>query len=234
MAQDYQIAEKRKEIQNTEKQRKKILRAMSKCWLKETQGLTTKIQGEIFHQLLQQPVFSSLQNLDHCVQSAVFSNIRYSLSEVKVPHSATELLVKRATVMACIHSRDELDARLVTDRALARSLGIHRRNIILANARLRLEDDNTFFPVEACQRKIHQATIDEDDVSSDEEIDAPMYAGHHDDLSDALRVGDNFAVNTEEKDSDFYILKCCTTKRMSTTNEKDAWHNRIKKKSWFV
>ncbi|MCO5593443.1 hypothetical protein L7F22_047457 [Adiantum nelumboides] len=61
-----------------------------------------------------------------------------------------------------------------------------------------------------------------------------MYAGHHDDLSGALRVGDNFAVNTKEKDSDFYILKCCTAKRMSTTNEKDAWHNRIKKKSWFV
>ncbi|MCO5608291.1 hypothetical protein L7F22_062497 [Adiantum nelumboides] len=61
-----------------------------------------------------------------------------------------------------------------------------------------------------------------------------MYAGHHNDLSDALRVGDNFAVNAEEKDSDFYILKCCTAKRMSTTNEKDEWHNRIKKKSWFV
>ena len=58
--------------------------------------------------------------------------------------------------MACINSRDELDARPFSDRALARSLGIHRRNIILANARLRLEDDNTPFPVAACQRQIHR------------------------------------------------------------------------------
>ena len=137
---------------------------MSKCWLEETQGLTSKIQGEIFHQLLQQPVFNSLQNSDHCVQSAVLSKIWYSLSKVKVPHSATKLLVKRATVMACIHSRDELDARPITDRALARSLGIHRRNIILANARLRLEDENTSFLVEACQQKIHRTTCITEDI----------------------------------------------------------------------
>ncbi|MCO5587802.1 hypothetical protein L7F22_041754 [Adiantum nelumboides] len=85
-------------------------------------------------------------------------------AEVKVLHSATELLVKRATVMACIHSRDELNARPVTDRALARSLGIHRRNIILANARLHLEDDNTSFPVEACQRKIHRTACITEDI----------------------------------------------------------------------
>ncbi|MCO5548026.1 hypothetical protein L7F22_001482 [Adiantum nelumboides] len=75
--------------------------------------------------------------------------------------------------------------------------------------------------------------IDED-VSSDEEIDASMYVGHHDDLSDALRVGDNFAVNNEEEDSDFYILRCCTEKRLSTTTQKDAWCNQIKKNSYYV
>ena len=60
----------------------------------------------------------------------MLSNIHSSLSKVKVPHSTTEFLVKRATVMACINSRDELDARPLIDIALARSLGIHRRNII--------------------------------------------------------------------------------------------------------
>ncbi|MCO5546974.1 hypothetical protein L7F22_000413 [Adiantum nelumboides] len=72
------------------------------------------------------------------------------------------------------------------------------------------------------------------DVSSDEEIDAPMYAGHHDDLSDALRVGHNFAINAEEEDTDFYILRCCTKKRLSIANQKNAWHNQIKKNSYYV
>ncbi|MCO5581112.1 hypothetical protein L7F22_034988 [Adiantum nelumboides] len=78
-----------------------------------------------------------------------------------------------------------------------------------------------------------EANIDED-VSSDEEIDAPMYAGHHDDLSDALRVGDNFASNTEEEDSDFYVLRSCTEKRLSTTNQNNVWLNLIKKNSYYV
>ncbi|MCO5551972.1 hypothetical protein L7F22_005480 [Adiantum nelumboides] len=61
-----------------------------------------------------------------------------------------------------------------------------------------------------------------------------MYAGHHDDLSDALRVGDNFVVNAEEEDSDFYILRCCIEKRLSTANQKDAWHNQNKNNSYYV
>ncbi|MCO5583765.1 hypothetical protein L7F22_037679 [Adiantum nelumboides] len=78
-----------------------------------------------------------------------------------------------------------------------------------------------------------EADIDED-VSSEEKIDAPMYAGHHDDLSDALWVGDNFALNIEEKNSDIYILRCYMEKRLSTANQKDAWHNQIKKNSYNV
>ncbi|MCO5596027.1 hypothetical protein L7F22_050083 [Adiantum nelumboides] len=57
-----------------------------------------------------------------------------------------------------------------------------------------------------------EADIDED-VSSDEEIDAPMYVGHHNDLSDVLCVGDNCALNAEEEDFDFDILRCCMEKR---------------------
>ncbi|MCO5562984.1 hypothetical protein L7F22_016620 [Adiantum nelumboides] len=73
--------------------------------------------------------------------------------------------------------------------------------------------------------RIIPAEADIDDVSSDEEIKALMYVGHHNDLSDALWVGDNFAINAEEEYSDFYILRCCTEKRLSTMNQKDAWHN---------
>ncbi|MCO5607613.1 hypothetical protein L7F22_061810 [Adiantum nelumboides] len=90
--------------------------------------------------------------------------------------------------------------------------------------------------VEAWQYlRIIPTEVDTDeDVSSDEEIDAPMYAGHHDDLRKTLRVGDNFAINVEEEDSDFYILRCCMEKRLSTPNQKDAWHNQIKKNSYYV
>ncbi|MCO5578318.1 hypothetical protein L7F22_032159 [Adiantum nelumboides] len=45
-----------------------------------------------------------------------------------------------------------------------------------------------------------EANIDQY-VSSDEEINARMYAGHHNDLRNALQVGDNFVVNAEEEDS---------------------------------
>ena len=43
MTQDDRIAEKQKDVQNAEKKKKKILCAMSKCWLEETQGMTNKV-----------------------------------------------------------------------------------------------------------------------------------------------------------------------------------------------
>lgn len=156
--------EKRKDDQLDDKQKRKVLRVMSKCWEEQTQGLANKLQGEIFHELLQQPVFYCLQNSEHCIERAVFSNIRNTLSEVKVPHSAAEILFKRATVMACINSRDEVDTRLSFDRALARSLGLHRRNTGFAKARLRFEDENSPFSVIACQRQVHRSTSITEDI----------------------------------------------------------------------
>ncbi|MCO5568243.1 hypothetical protein L7F22_021939 [Adiantum nelumboides] len=61
-----------------------------------------------------------------------------------------------------------------------------------------------------------------------------MYARHHNDLSNALRVGDTFAINTWEEDFDFYTLRCCTEKRLSTVTQKDACRNQIKKNSYYV
>ena len=51
-----------------------------------------------------------------------------------------------------------------------------------------------------------------DALYSDNEEDAnePLYAIHHDALSDALRVGDNFVVNAKlenDEGAEFYILK---------------------------
>ena len=62
-------------------------------------------------------------------------------------------------------------------------------------------------------------------LSDEEGEDFPLYAGHHDALSDALCVGDNFATNTTEKDVDFYLLKCTTRKYKTTRELKDGWGN---------
>ncbi|KAI5055417.1 hypothetical protein GOP47_0028938 [Adiantum capillus-veneris] len=75
---------------------------------------------------------------------------------------------------------------------------------------------------------------DREASSEDEDEYAPMYAGHHDDLSDALMVGQNFAVTAEEIGADFYVLKCTNTKRLAKTEEKDQWHNIIKKNLYVV
>ena len=67
-----------------------------------------------------------------------------------------------------------------------------------------------------------------EDVEDDDEIEDPAYEGHHDALSDALRVGDNFAViapHDNEELVDFYILKCTKEKRRTDSLLKDAWGN---------
>lgn len=63
--------------------------------------------------------------------------------------------------------------------------------------------------VEAWKYHLIEPKEDEED-SDDEGLDEAAYEGHHDFLSDALSVGDNFAVNVEadnEEGADFYILK---------------------------
>ena len=61
-----------------------------------------------------------------------------------------------------------------------------------------------------------------------------MYAGHHNDLSDALCIGDNFATNPTEKDDDFYILKCTTAKYKTRRACKDGWENCASANSYMV
>lgn len=78
--------------------------------------------------------------------------------------------------------------------------------------------------------------VSDDDISDDDDV-LPIYAGDHDSLSDALSVGDNFAVNAEEgndEDAYFYIIKCYSQKEKTTKAQKDAWGNCISARSYVV
>lgn len=67
-----------------------------------------------------------------------------------------------------------------------------------------------------------------EDANPDDEIEDFAYEGHHDDLSDALLIGDNFAVIAppDNKElADFFVLKCTAKKQWSEVLIKDAWGN---------
>ena len=79
--------------------------------------------------------------------------------------------------------------------------------------------------------------IEEDskeDARNQEAEDYPLYAGHQDNLSDALCVGDNFATNPTEKDADFYILKCTRAKYKTTRACRDGWGSCTSANSYVV
>ena len=61
-----------------------------------------------------------------------------------------------------------------------------------------------------------------------DEIEDFAYEGHHDDLSDALLIGDNFAViapHDNKELADFFVLKCTAKKQWSKVLIRDAWGN---------
>ena len=73
------------------------------------------------------------------------------------------------------------------------------------------------------------------DEESDDDGDVmPMYGGHHDAISDALRVGDNFATNGSKEGWDFYILKCSKAKHKATRPLQDAWGNCESTSSYLI
>ena len=47
-----------------------------------------------------------------------------------------------------------------------------------------------------------------DEPNEKNEVDMPLYVGHHDALSDTLCNGDNFATNATKMEYDFYIPRC--------------------------
>lgn len=78
----------------------------------------------------------------------------------------------------------------------------------------------------------NEAECDEPD--EEDEVDMPLYAGHHDALSDALCVGDNFATNAAEMEYDFYILRCHKPKYLATKAMNDSWGNCIAANTYVV
>ncbi|MCO5573410.1 hypothetical protein L7F22_027181, partial [Adiantum nelumboides] len=59
-----------------------------------------------------------------------------------------------------------------------------------------------------------------------------MYGGHHDAISDAQRVGDDFATNTNKDRAEFYLLSC--SKEKYKTALRDSWENCIFLNSYLV
>ena len=75
---------------------------------------------------------------------------------------------------------------------------------------------------------------DSDKESNDDGVVMPIYGGHHDAISDALQVGDNFATNPSEEGWDFYILRCSKAKYKATKAQRDAWGNCVSAGSYVV
>ncbi|MCO5611027.1 hypothetical protein L7F22_065276, partial [Adiantum nelumboides] len=73
-----------------------------------------------------------------------------------------------------------------------------------------------------------------DEPNEEDEVGMPLYVGHHDALSDALCVGDNFASNTAKMEYDFYILRCHKPKHIATKAMTDSWENCIAANTYVV
>ena len=81
--------------------------------------------------------------------------------------------------------------------------------------------------------------LEDMDTGDTRHVDNEMFMteGNGDQLSDALMVGDTFAVNAEEgnpEGADFYLLKCIQTKTLATTAICDGWDNNIGPGTFYV
>ena len=93
-----------------------------------------------------------------------------------------------------------------------------------------------------CSNSAHVAsweyvTIEPSDDIEEEEIDDPTYEGHHDALTDALLIGDNFVVPAAHDNDelvDFYVLKCTHKKVCIDSPLQDAWGNVCARGSFVV
>ena len=61
-----------------------------------------------------------------------------------------------------------------------------------------------------------------DESNEENEVDMPLYAKHHDALSDTLCLADDFATNVAKMEYDFYILRCHKPKYLATKAMKDC------------
>ena len=93
-----------------------------------------------------------------------------------------------------------------------------------------------------CSNSAHVAsweyvTLEPTDDFDEEETDDPVYAGHHDALTDVLYIGDNFVVVAppdNEELVDFYLLRCTGEKTCVESPIADAWGNQCARGTYVV
>ena len=126
---------------------------------KQTLGITISIQRDIFQQLLLHPTFQDLQTSTANVESTLLSNIRNTLSQLKVPRSTHELFLKRSSLTMLMNNTD--GTTQMNHTRIAGILGVQRRNIAAetASSRLEIKDDEEFLPLSACQRQLPRGKI---------------------------------------------------------------------------
>ncbi|MCO5556714.1 hypothetical protein L7F22_010265 [Adiantum nelumboides] len=124
---------------------------MARCWRRQTQGLTAVEQQEILEQLMHHQPFSRLRSLE--VQSSLISGVRNTLTQLKVPHSSSELFVKRTSLTMILNNADQRTTPL-NQCKIATVLGVHQRNIAAASCRLEMEDEDEVLPLSACPRQM--------------------------------------------------------------------------------
>ncbi len=83
----------------------------------------------------------------------------------------------------------------------------------------------------------HQMTMQKKWISIPAPNEDASYEGHYDTLSQALIVGDNFAVpapNDNEKKVDFYIVKCTAAIEEFHSDAEDDWGSIIGRGSYAI
>ena len=100
---------------------KKIVR----CWQDATQGMDLQTQKSIFSQLLQHPTFCMLHSSTLHIEKSIFCNIQHTFNQVKVPHSADELMLKRAACMMMLNSEGG-ESNITRHTQIAKFFGMHR------------------------------------------------------------------------------------------------------------
>lgn len=91
--------------------------------------------------------FSRLKKSD--IESSLISGVRNTLTQIKVPHSASEIFVKRTSLMMILNNSDR--TKILNQSKIASVLGVHRRrNIATASNRFKLTDKNEALPLSSC------------------------------------------------------------------------------------
>ena len=90
-------------------------------------------------------------------KDTVLSGVRNTLTQIKVPHSASELFVKRTSLTMILNNSTGVAS--VNQSKIASVLGIHQRNIAAATSRLENKDEDEVLPLSACERQLPRGTI---------------------------------------------------------------------------